>query len=193
MHPREVVAALSDALSPSDVVVADTGYMAAWAGVLYQARQAGSTFLRAAGSLGWAIPGSLGAQLAAPERRVVCITGDGGAGYNIAELETAVRAGIPATIVVVNNGTLAFEYHLQKYVEKNVIDEINDFSDVDYGAVARSLGADGVLVRSQGELGDALAAALRSDAPTLIDARVDREAIAPVTSYARQGIDPSAV
>ncbi|MEV0593125.1 thiamine pyrophosphate-binding protein [Nonomuraea cavernae] len=193
MHPREVVSSLSESLSPSDVVVADTGYMAAWAGVLYQAREAGSTFLRAAGSLGWAIPGALGAQLAAPDRRVVCVTGDGGAGYNIAELETAVRVGIPVTIVVVNNGTLAFEYHLQKYVEKNVIPEINDFSDLDYGAVARSLGADGVLVRSKGELDDALAAAQRSDAPTLIDARVDREAIAPVTSYAKQGIDPSVI
>ncbi|MEU3166962.1 thiamine pyrophosphate-binding protein [Streptosporangium sp. NPDC006930] len=193
MHPREVVSSLSESLSPSDVVVADTGYMAAWVGVLYQAREAGTTFLRAAGSLGWAIPGALGAQLAAPDRRVVCVTGDGGAGYNIAELETAVRVGIPATIVVVNNGTLAFEYHLQKYVEKNVIPEINDFSDLDYGAAARSLGADGVLVRSKRELDDALAAALRSDAPTLIDARVDREAIAPVTSYANQGIDPSAI
>ncbi|GAA0967578.1 acetolactate synthase catalytic subunit [Acrocarpospora macrocephala] len=193
MHPREVVSALSESLAPSDVVVADTGYMAAWAGVLYQARAAGTTFLRAAGSLGWAIPGALGAQLAAPERRVVCVTGDGGTGYNIAELETAVRVGIPVTIVVVNNGTLAFEYHLQKYVEKNVIPEINDFSDVDYGAVARSLGAAGVLVRSKGELDDALATAARSEAPTLIDARVDREAIAPVTSYANQGIDPSAL
>lgn len=193
MHPREVVAAVSDALAPSDVVVADTGYMAAWAGVLYQTREAGTGFLRAAGSLGWAIPGALGAQLAAPDRRVVCVIGDGGAGYNIAELETAVRLGIPATFVVVNNGTLAFEYHLQKYVEKNVIAAINDFSDRDYGAIARTLGADGVLVRSRAELDDALAAALRSDAPTLIDARVDREAIAPVTSYAAQGIDTSVI
>ena len=108
-------------------------------------------------------------------------------------LRTAVRLGIPATFVVVNNGTLAFEYHLQKYVEKNVIAAINDFSDRDYGAIARTLGADGVLVRSRAELDDALAAALRSDAPTLIDARVDREAIAPVTSYAAQGIDTSVI
>ncbi|RJQ82670.1 thiamine pyrophosphate-binding protein [Amycolatopsis panacis] len=182
MHPREVVSMIADALDGEDIVVADTGYMAAWAGVLYPQRSTGATFLRAAGSLGWAIPGALGAQLAAPDRRVVCITGDGGAGYNLAELETAARVGIPATIVVMNNGTLAFEYHLQKYVEGNIIPEINDFGDASYADAAIALGARGVTVRTAAELAKALSEA--GGAPTLIDARIDPEAIAPVTSYA---------
>ncbi|MGW3472781.1 thiamine pyrophosphate-binding protein [Saccharopolyspora sp. NPDC000995] len=184
MHPSEVVSTIAAALDGTDVIVADTGYMAAWAGVLYPQRTTGATFLRAAGSLGWAIPGALGAQLAAPDRRVVCITGDGGAGYNLTELETAARVGIPATIVVMNNGTLAFEYHLQKYVEGNIIPEINDFGDVSYSDAASALGARGVTVRTPAELAHALREADASRAPTLIDARIDPEAIAPVTSYA---------
>lgn len=193
MDPREVVATIAAAVADDDIIVADTGYMAAWAGVLYEQRSTGATFLRAAGSLGWAIPGALGAQLAAPHRRVVCITGDGGAGYNLTELETAARVGIPATIVIMNNGTLAFEYHLQKYVEGNIIPEINDFGDAQYADAAVALGARGVTVRTTVELALALKEAEASGTVTLIDARIDPEAIAPVTSYAASMPMPSSV
>lgn len=193
MDPREVVATIAAAVADDDVIVADTGYMAAWAGVLYEQRSTGATFLRAAGSLGWAIPGALGAQLASPEGRVICITGDGGAGYNLTELETAARVGIPATIVVMNNGTLAFEYHLQKYVEGNIIPEINDFGDVSYADAAVALGARGVTVRTAPELEQALKEADASRTVTLIDARIDPEAVAPVTSYAASMPMPSSV
>jgi acetolactate synthase-1/2/3 large subunit len=193
MHPREVVATIADAVADDDVIVADTGYMAAWAGVLYEQRSTGATFLRAAGSLGWAIPGALGAQLASPDHRVVCITGDGGAGYNLTELETAARVGIPATIIVMNNGTLAFEYHLQKYVEGNIIPEINDFGDVSYADAAVALGARGITVRTASELAQAMKEAEASGTVTLIDARIDPEAIAPVTSYAASMPMPSGV
>lgn len=188
LDPREVISEVRDSLRPTDIVVADTGYMAAWAGVLYPVREAGPYFMRAAGSLGWAIPGAMGAALASPSKRVVCIIGDGGAGYNLAELETAVRVGIPVTIVIMNNRKLAFEYHLQKYVEKNVIPEINDFTDIDYGAVARSFGAEGYLVRNREQLREALDASASHHGPTLIDVRINPEAIAPVMSYAKSDI-----
>ncbi len=61
-----------------------------------------SLFIRAAGSLGWAFPASLGAKCAAPDRPVVCFTGDGGFWYHLTELETAIRCGIK-TVTVVNN------------------------------------------------------------------------------------------
>ena len=63
-------------------------------------------FMRAAGSLGWAFPASIGAKCAAPDRPVICFTGDGGFWYHLQELETAVRCNIPTITCVNNNNSL---------------------------------------------------------------------------------------
>jgi acetolactate synthase-1/2/3 large subunit len=183
IHPARVMADLRAVLTPQDLVVADTGYMAAWAGALFPVA-AGKTFLRAAGSLGWAYPAALGAALASPERRTVAVIGDGGIGYHLGEIETAIRRRIPAVAVVLNNQSLAFEYHVQRYLwDGRVIPEVNDYCDVDYGAVARAFGAYGCRVEKAGQLRDALAEALASERPAVVDVVVDKEAIAPVTRY----------
>lgn len=183
MHPGAVVAALRAALAPGDVLVADTGYMAAWAAALFPIQSAGRTFLRAAGSLGWALPAALGATLGA-DARVACLVGDGGVGYNLLELETAARAGIPTLVIVLNNRSLAFEYHEQRYQwNGQVIPEANDFTDIDYAAVARELGAGGRRVTDPADLLPTMREALASGKPWLIDAIVDKEAIAPVTNF----------
>lgn len=167
----------------SDItVVADTGYMAAWTGVLFPITRY-NRFFRAIGSLGWALPAALGVQLARPEK-VVCITGDGGVGYHLADIETAVRYKLPVVVLVLNNNGLAFEYHEQKYRwNGNVVPEANDFGAADYAAVARALGADGRNVATREELDAALAAALSSDRPCVIDIAIDREAFPPVTNF----------
>jgi acetolactate synthase-1/2/3 large subunit len=158
--------------------------MAAWTGALFEIRAAGRVFIRAAGSLGWALPAAIGAALAAPDRTVACVTGDGGAGYHIAEMETAVRCNIRVLVLVLNNGSLAFEHQVQRYKwGGHVIPEANDFGDVDYAMVARGFGARGVRVDTSAELDSEIAAALTADGPTLLDVRVDKEAVAPVTSY----------
>ena len=85
------MAVLDELMADDAIVVADTGYASAWAGALPSSAQAGRNFLRADGSLGWAFPGSLGAQMAAPDRQVICVIGDGGFGYHVTEIETMVR------------------------------------------------------------------------------------------------------
>jgi acetolactate synthase-1/2/3 large subunit len=181
LSPFEVIAVLATH-NREITIVADTGYMAAWTGILYPTARPRSYF-RAVGSLGWALPASLGVQLARPEK-VVCVTGDGGIGYHLADVETAVRLRLPVVIVVLNNGGLVFEYHEQKYRHQGrVIPEANDFTDADYSAVAHALGAEGVRVRTRPEFERAFNAALESDRPTVIDVIVDREAFPPVTNF----------
>jgi acetolactate synthase-1/2/3 large subunit len=181
LSPLEVIAVLAR-YNREITIVSDTGYMAAWTGVLYPTARPGSYF-RAIGSLGWALPASLGVQLARPEK-VICVTGDGGIGYHLADIETAVRLRLPVVVMLLNNGGLIFEYHEQKYRHKGrVIPEANDFTDADYSAVARALGAVGVRARTRPELEQALKLGLESDRPTVIDVIVDREAFPPVTNF----------
>lgn len=183
MRP-EAVLDIVNTLAPADtVVVADTGYAAAWAGALYNVRDAGQGFLRADGSLGWAFPAALGAKLAAPDKAIVCITGDGGFGYHIGELETARRLGIPVVVVVLDNRALAFEVHVQELLYKEVVGEVDDFADTDYAAVARAFGVPGVRVSTGPEFSAAFEKALHSDQVTVIDALTAQDAIGPVTRY----------
>ena len=164
------------------VLVADTGYMAAWTGVLFPVERP-DAFFRATGSLGWALPGSLGVQLARKEK-VVCVIGDGGIGYHLADIETAVRYRLPVVIVVLNNDCLAFEYHEQKYRwNGNVVAEVNDFTRVDYARAADALGAKAWRVDTANALTDAVAQALKSERTCVIDVAVDKEALPPVTNF----------
>ena len=128
---------------------------------------------------------SLGAQLAAPDKQIICITGDGGFGYNIGELETALRLQLPVVVVVLNNQTLAFEAHVQTLLYGHLVPEVNDFCDVDYGQIASAFGARGIRVRTAAEFGEAFALALKRQGPTVIDAIIDRDALGPVTRYDR--------
>ena len=185
MRQEAIMAAIDEQIADDAILLADTGYAAAWAGALAEMRVAGRNFLRADGSLGWAFPASLGAQLAAPDRQVICIIGDGGFGYHIGEIETALRLELPVVVVVLNNGTLAFEAHVQTHLYGHVVPEVNDFCDVDYGQVARAFGAQGFRTRNATEFKQALAVGLERRAPTVIDAMIDREAMAPVTRYDR--------
>jgi len=184
IQPGSVMAALRRTLAPEDLLFADTGYMAAWCGALFPVTGTGRIFHRAAGSLGWAFAASLGGALAQPGRGVACVIGDGGFGYHVGDIETALRYGINDTVVILNNQSLAFEYHIQKYrYAGRVVESANDYVDVDYGAVARAFGAWGRRITEPSEVDDALREAHEHPGLAILDVVVDKEAIAPVTVY----------
>ncbi|MCL2001744.1 MAG: thiamine pyrophosphate-binding protein [Planctomycetes bacterium] len=181
VSPMAVLSSLAN-LGDAITLVADTGYMAAWTGVLYPlARYDG--FFRAAGSLGWALPASLGIQMA-KGGKTICVTGDGGIGYHLADIETAVRYKLPVVIVVLNNDCLAFEYHEQKYRwQGQVVDEANNFTRVSYAAAAEALGARGIRADTRLKVDEALREAMRRDEPTIVEVVTDPEAFPPVSNF----------
>lgn len=181
--PHAVFRSLQEVLQPHDVVVADTGYMGAWAGALYEVRAPGSYFIRTGGSLGWAFPAALGAQVARPRDRVVAIIGDGGVGYHIGDMETAKRLNLPVVVVVLNNRSLAFEYHIQKYLFDTEVSIVNDFYDTNYADVARAFGWFGKRIEEATDITGALREALDSGEPAVVEVMIDKEAAAPVTYY----------
>ena len=177
------MAVLDDKIASDAVVCADTGYAAAWPGGLLDTREAGRHFLRSDGSLGWAFPAALGAQMAVPGRQVVSVTGDGGFGYHIGDIETALRLELPVVVVILNNQTLAFEAHVQTLLYGKMVAEVDDFCDVDYGQIARAFGASGIRATNATDFAQALDCGLERRGLTVIDAIIDRDAIAPVTRY----------
>jgi acetolactate synthase-1/2/3 large subunit len=189
LNPYHIMRLIDQHLGADDLLVADTGYMAAWAVTVLQQKKAGRNTLRAAGSLGWAFPAAFGAKLAVgAKRRVFGLTGDGGLGYHLTELETALRLKIPVVQIVMNNASLAFEYHVQKYVHEEICPEASEFLDVKFADVARAFGAHGERVTSAAEFIPALRRAEESGKPAIVDVVVSRELPPPVTRYEAAGL-----
>jgi acetolactate synthase I/II/III large subunit len=179
---ERLCAEIGRALPADGILVADTGYSGIWTGTMVDFNGAGQTYLRAAGSLGWAFPASLGAQCAAGPRRVICFTGDGGFYYHLAELETARRCHIPATIVVNNNSGFGQNLTGVRRIAGNRPgrgEALVRFGPTDFAAVARSFGVRGLRVERPAEIAPAFAEALAADEPVLIDVVTDLEPRAP--------------
>jgi thiamine pyrophosphate-dependent acetolactate synthase large subunit-like protein len=130
-------------------------------------------------SVGGSLPIALGAKLAQPDRPVLCASGDMGAMCNIGELETAVREKIPVVYVVFNDQGLGNERAFQQEHYGGRLYAV-DYQNPDFGALARVFGAHGEQVRRPGELEGALARALASGRPAVIDVMIDQTTLAPV-------------
>ncbi|MEE4593469.1 thiamine pyrophosphate-binding protein [Streptomyces sp. DSM 41524] len=185
VRPEAVVAILRELADDRDLLVADTGFMGAWGGALFPVHAPGRTFLRAAGTLGWAFPAVLGAQLAAgAERRAFALVGDGGFGYHVGDLETALRLDIPAVTIVLNNASLAYEHVGFKHaLGGEPVSEVCDFLDVDHAKVAAAYGVFAARVDSADAFRSALEKAIATARPALIDVVVSKERVAPVTTF----------
>jgi thiamine pyrophosphate-dependent acetolactate synthase large subunit-like protein len=179
---ERLCAEITRALPADGILLADTGYSGIWTGTMIELNGAGQTYLRAAGSLGWAFPASLGAKCAAGDRKAVCFTGDGGFYYHLAELETAHRYRIPVAVVVNNNSGFGQNLTGVRRAAGNRPgrgEELIRFGPTDFAAVARSFGVRGIRVERPAELAPALAEALAAAEPVVIDAVTDLEPRAP--------------
>jgi acetolactate synthase-1/2/3 large subunit len=187
IKPERLCKAISDVLPSDAILVADTGYSAVWACSMIELGNINQTFIRAAGSLGWAFPASLGAKCAAPERPVICFTGDGGFMYHIAELETARRRGIHTVTVINNNNAFGqsmrgidMAYASKEGRTDGRKEDVYEFSPVNYAKVAEDMGCVGIRVEKPEELNSALERALGMDRPVVVEVMTDGKSNPPI-------------
>jgi acetolactate synthase-1/2/3 large subunit len=181
ISPARLCAEVTAALPHNAVLVADTGYSAVWSATMIRVRP-GQKYLRAAGSLGWAFPAAIGAQCALPDRPVICFTGDGAMLYHLGELETAARYDIPVTVVVNNNCALAqCSTDLKQVHAGDPAGAARHFglSDVNLAGIATHLGCQGLRVTAPEDLDRALADAIASRRPTLVEVMTDPHILVP--------------
>jgi acetolactate synthase-1/2/3 large subunit len=183
MRPERVCREISQALPADGVVVSDTGHSGMWTGQMIEFTNPRQGFVRCAGSLGWGLPGAIGVKCALPDRAVVCFTGDGGAYYHLAELETAARYGINLVVVVNNNSSLNQEIPLVnaayqgKPAERS--GEIWRFQkSVDFAKLGEALGCAAFRVDKPGQLKELLPRAFAMNRPVVIDVVTDENALA---------------
>jgi acetolactate synthase-1/2/3 large subunit len=168
-----------NAVMPEDaILVADGGFAGHWGGLLFDTKRAGRHFIadRGLASIGYGVPGSMGAQIAAGRRRVVGLTGDGGFNMTIGELETARRAGTPFVLCVFNNAASGYVKALQHSMFGRGNYQSSDLVEMDYAAIARAMGCRGIRVEDPDQIGAALREGLaNTSSPTVLDVVVTRD------------------
>ena len=177
VHMARLCSELNKALPADSILVADGGFAGHWTGLLYDTKSPGRHFIpdRGLASIGYGLPGGIGAALAAPTTPVVAITGDGGFNMMLGELETARRAGAGLTIVVVNNAASGYVKALQHAMFRGRY-QSSDLVEMDYAAIARAMGCNGMRVEDPDRLGEALRSGLAERArPTVLDVVVTRD------------------
>ena len=182
IRPERLCTEITKYLPSDAVLVADTGHAGIWTGTMVDLKHPEQSYLRAAGSLGWGMPATLGAKCALPDRPVVCFTGDGGLWYHIAELETASRYGINAVIVVNNNSSLNQDKTSDEAAYVGSPGSSNDlwqFQNINFASVAEAMGCFSIRVDQPGQIQSALEQAFASGRPTLVDVVTDVDGIAP--------------
>lgn len=178
VHPIQVIRAMREAMGDKDVLVCDSGFNQIWGGQYFEVRSAGRCYLgpRGFGVMGYATPAAISRALTTPDQNVVCLTGDGGFAMVVQELETATRSGANLTIVVMNNSNMQFIRDNQRlFFEGRYIS--TEFSELDYADIARAFGCDGIRVDVSGDLDAAFTRAMASPKPTVIDVRIDEDAV----------------
>jgi acetolactate synthase-1/2/3 large subunit len=173
LKPQKVLWDVREYLGPGDYLLSDVGAHKMWISRYYQCHRA-NTCLISNGfcSMGFALPGAIGAKLAQPDKKVLAICGDAGFLMNVQELETAVRLKLNVVYMVWEDG----EYGLIKWKQQNQFDGRHsklEFGNPDWELLAKSFGMWGKNVAGPQELITALEDAFRQPGPALIALPID--------------------
>jgi 5-guanidino-2-oxopentanoate decarboxylase len=167
-----LIAAIDEALGPDGVLAGDSTKAAYYGAAHFLPMDARRRFIYPTGyaTLGYALPAAIGAKLAAPDRPVIALVGDGGLLFTVSELVTAVELGLPLPVVVANDRGYG---EIRDQMRAAGIEPVGvDLRVPDLPRLGEAFGGAGVRVDDPGTLAPVLRDALERSGPTLIEVPV---------------------
>ncbi len=175
---EEVIAALSNELPEDAILTNGAGNYAAFLHRYFQYKGYPTQLAPTSGSMGYGLPAAIAAKIAHPQRPVVALAGDGCMLMTGQELATAVQYGLPIVVIVANNGMYGtIRMHQERAYPDRVL--ATSLVNPDFASLARSFGAAGATVTATSEFLPVLRRALAAPIPTVIELKLDAEAITP--------------
>jgi acetolactate synthase-1/2/3 large subunit len=187
--PARVVSAIQEALPVDGILITDVGNSQKWVVQQFVVQKPGTLITSIGGAaMGFGPCGALGAQLAAMDKRVVCVTGDGSMSMSLHVLPTVVEYELPVVYVVYNDysyGSVKRPQEMRFGPGRNIFTLFEDRSGqpyrLDFAAVAAAVGMASERVTDPEELAGALQRALASGRPYLLDVEIERDTYVPLT------------
>lgn len=172
LKPQKVLWDVREVMGPDDIVLSDVGAHKMWIARHYQCDEP-NTCLISNGfcSMGFALPGAIGAKLVYPERRVLAICGDGGFLMNVQEMETALRVGANIVVMVWED----HGYGLIEWKQENSFGTHSElsFANPDFKQLATAFGWHGIRVEKSEDLQPSLIEAFGMGKPVLLSLPID--------------------
>ena len=186
IHPAHAIGTVGAVFGRDAVYCTDGGMTSLWAGLALPSTKPNSFHgILEFGMLGTGIPSAIGSKLGDPSREVVCVTGDGAAGFNAMELQVAAREGLKITCVVMAEAEWTMEIPNEMAIFGKTFG--TSMGEVRWDKVAEGLGCHGEYVDSIDALPAALMRAKAHAGPALVCVRTSKEAnlAVPQTGMAR--------
>ena len=172
VRPQYIIKVLNEKIDSNAVISLDVGENGWWFGrnflMKHTQKMVMSGYLA---SMGTGLPGALAAQLAYPEKQVVCITGDGGFSMVMEDFLTAVKNELPIKVFLFNNKQLGMIMQEQRV--ENYPNWQTDLHNCDFTEFAQDCGGIGIRVRDPKELESATEKALSLEKPVIVDIDTD--------------------
>ena len=172
IRPQYIIKVLNDAIASDAIISLDVGENGWWFGrnffMKHTQQMVMSGYLA---SMGTGLPGAMVAQLAYPDKQVVCITGDGGFSMVMGDFLTAVKYKLPVKVFLLNNKQLGMILQEQKV--ENYPNWQTELYNCDFAQYAQNCGGIGIVVRDPKELERAVGKALSLKKPVIVDIETD--------------------
>lgn len=180
LHPADLMAVMQDVLPEDTILFVDNGSCINWGIHCFQAKQPGSFQIGLGmASMGHAVAAAIGGKLAAPDRTVVALVGDGAFAMNGMEIHTAAEYNIPVIWIVLNNAGHGLVHLGERYQFGSKFDISSFRKPVDFCKLAESLGVKSFHAETANTFAKALREALASNVPCVIDVHVDIDVLPP--------------
>jgi acetolactate synthase-1/2/3 large subunit len=180
LKPQRLMAELRAAMPDDGMLFVDNGTSIIWATHYFEAREPSTYFIDLGlAAMGSAVAGVIGGALAARHRRAVALVGDAAFAMHGMEVHTAVELGLPVVWLVLNNGGHGMVYQGETLMKGGTFGTSIFKTPIDSAALGAALGAHAARVDSASGLRQALDEALAANGPTVIDALIDPNEMAP--------------
>ena len=174
--PQKVIHEIDNIVKGNAIVVTDVGQHQMWTSQFITFSKPNTIITSGgAGTMGFGLPAAIGAQVAAPDKKVVLITGDGGLQMNSQELLLLKAYNIPVKVVIINNGFLGMVRQWQELFNQHRYSFVDLSINPDFETLAKAYGVQGVTLSTIEELRSQLRDLILSDEPVVINCVVEKE------------------
>ncbi len=176
LKPQQVLEAVTKIVPNDYIITTEVGQNQMWAAQFLKYHEPRTLITSGGlGTMGYGLPAAIGAQFAYPDKKVICVAGDGSIQMNIQELMTAVANKLPIKILILNNSYLGMVRQWQEFFYEKNYSHTDMMAQPDFVKLAEAYGAEGYRIKTEAEMAEILPIALNSPNTAIIDVTVERE------------------